>query len=263
MSATTETQRRAVISARPNRTLLVFHAEKLHDDAVWGRVLPIATALAEEGIRLTFFVFPYRAEVVGADLTPRVRELDGLGHEIAQHTHFYAGKTFMTDRKTDDLSDANVTACIHRDADRLRAMGAEPRGFTAGAWQLPEKALETLRSLGFEYDCSARHPQPRAQTSNPHHRWLAEADIYSPNAHPLVILPTTCSLGGWFKWGRRVVLTGPPDYQMVYLHDYDLLATRTRLLLTTFLRLRRSRMDIDARELAGKVLAASGNREEG
>ena len=99
MSATAENQRASLIGARPDRTLLVFHAEKLHEDAVWGRVLPIAEALAEDGIRLTFFVFPYRAEVVGADLTPRVRELDGLGHEIAQHTHFYAGKSFMTDRR--------------------------------------------------------------------------------------------------------------------------------------------------------------------
>ena len=86
------------------------------------------TALAEDGIALTFFVFPYRAEAVGADLTARVRELKELGHEIAQHTHFYAGKSFLTEQKSDDFSDGNVVACLERDADTLRAMGVEPRG---------------------------------------------------------------------------------------------------------------------------------------
>jgi hypothetical protein len=255
---TAESQRRSVIRARPDRTLLVFHAEKLHEDPVWGRVLPIARHMSRDGVRLTFFVFPYRADAVGADLAPRVRELDRLGHEIAQHTHFYAGTSFLTDQKADDLSDANVTACIQRDADRLRAMGAEPRGFTAGAWQLPEAALETLATQGFEYDCSARHPEPAARPVNPHHRWLTEAELFRGDRGALVMLPTTCSLGGWFKWGRRVLVAGPPDYQMVYLHDYDLLEGRTRFLLTAFLRLRGARMDIDARELASDVLAAAG-----
>ena len=77
----------------------------------------------------------------------------------------------------------------------------------------------------------ARHPQPGSKPFNPHHRWLTEAESYSRDGDPLLLLPTTCSLGQWFKWGRRTVLAGPPDYQMVYLHDYDLLASRTRLML--------------------------------
>ena len=137
-------------------------------------------------------------------------------------------------------------------------MGVEPRGFTAGAWQLPKAALETLLSLGFEYDASGRHPQPGSKPVNPHHRWLVEAGSYSRNGRSLVLLPTTCSLGQWFRWGRRTVITGPPDYQMVYLHDYDLLASRTPLMLGAFLRLRRSRMDIDARALATDVRVEQG-----
>ena len=65
---------------------------------------------------------------------------------------------------------------------------------------------------------------------NSHHRWLTEATSYSRDGR-LVLLPTTCSLGQWFKWRRRTVIADPPDYQMVYLHDYDLLASRTRLML--------------------------------
>jgi hypothetical protein len=252
-----------VIGARPERTLLVFHAEKLHEDAVWDRVLPIARALSEDRIRLTFFVFPYRADAVGADLAPRVRELDRLGHEIAQHTHFYAGTSFLTDRKADDLSDANVAACIHRDFERLRQIGVTPRGFTAGAWQLPEAALRALVGLGFVYDCSARHPDLTVETSNPHHRWFAEVGIHGRDGARLVMLPTTTSLGGWFKRARTATVVGPPAYQMIYLHDYDLLASRTRFLLSWFLRLRRGRMEIDARELAGDVLAAAAKRGAG
>jgi hypothetical protein len=260
MSVTAESRRRVTVAERSDRTLLVFHAERLHDDPVWRRVLPLARTLAEDGIAVTFFVFPYRAEAVGADLAPRVRELAELGHEIAQHTHFYAGKSFLTERKYDDLSDANVIACLERDLDALRAMGVEPRGFTAGAWQLPEVGLEALLSLGFQYDCSARHPQPGIERLNGHHRWLDGPSVYSGDAGRLLLLPTTCSLGGWFKSRHKRGLPAPPDYQMVYLHDYDLLASRTRLMLRTFLRLRRRRMDIDAQALASDFLAARSER---
>ena len=154
----------------PNRTLLVFHAERLHDDSVWRRVLPVATALAEGGIRLTFFVFPYRAEAVGADLARSRARAEALGHEVGQHTHFYAGKSFLTEHKSDDFSDGNVVACLERDADALRAMGVKLRGFTAGAWQLPDAALNALLDLGFEYDClcppsAAWRPAPQRAPS--------------------------------------------------------------------------------------------------
>ncbi len=261
MSATAESPRPEVIDARPERTLLVFHAEKLHEDPVWELVLPVARRLSEAGIRVTFFVFPFRADAVGADLAPRVRELDGLGHEIAQHTHFYAGTSFLTAQKADDLSDANVGACINRDFERLLRIGVEPCGFTAGAWQLPEAGLEALAALGFEYDCSTRHPHPTLDRSNRHHCWNTEAGLHGRDGARLVMLATTCSLGGWVKWGRRTTTIGPPNYQMVYLHDYDLLATRTRLLLACFLRLRRKRMTIAAGELAREILSASPTPE--
>lgn len=39
----------------------------------------------------------------------------------------------------------------------------------------------------------------------------------------LLCLLTTCSLGEWFKWGRKVTAEGALLHQPVYLHDYDLL----------------------------------------
>ena len=163
MSVTAESQRRVTVGDRPDRTLLVFHAERLHDDPVWGRVLPIATALAESGIRLTFFVFPYRAEAVGADLTPRVRELRELGHEIAQHTHFYAGKSFLTEQKSDDLSDANVVACLERDADTpagdgRRAARVHRRRLAAAGGGIGDAARPGVRVRRLRSPSAARRP---------------------------------------------------------------------------------------------------------
>ena len=70
---------------------LAFHAEKLHDDRVWRRVQPVARWMSARGIRATFFVYPFRAQVANRDITQRVQALAALGHEIGQHTHFYDG----------------------------------------------------------------------------------------------------------------------------------------------------------------------------
>ena len=209
MSVTAESRRRVTVGDRPDRTLLVFHAERLHDDAVWRRVLPIATALAADGIRLTFFVFPYRAEAVGADLAPRVRELGELGHEIAQHTHFYAGKSFLTEQKFDDLSDANVVACLERDADTLRVMGVEPRGFTAGAWQAAGGGIGGVARPGFEYDCSARHPQPGVQAPQRAPSVARRSRVYSGDAGRLA--PASDDLQPWRLVQVEAQDAGRPD----------------------------------------------------
>lgn len=244
--------------AHPDRTLLAFHAEKLHDDEVWRRTLSVAQALADDGVRLTFFVYTYRADFVGADVTKRVRELDTLGHEIAQHTHFYTD-TPVTGEKSDDLSNANVAACIRRDFERLLTMAPAPRGFTSGAFLFPDGMLDVLSDLGFRYDSSTCHPRGRASSSNPQRRWLAAPKLSADGAKRLVCLPTSCSLGQWFKWGRRTLVAGSPSYQMVYLHDYDLVVPKTRLLLGLFLRLRQSRMDIGAKELSDSFATVPGS----
>jgi peptidoglycan/xylan/chitin deacetylase (PgdA/CDA1 family) len=214
---------------------LSFHAEKIHHDGVWRRLLDVAERTAKRGIKATFFVYPFPADVIGRDITARVKALSGLGHEIAQHTHFYAGTEIKRPDKADDLSDANVIHCLERDLDTLRRMSVEPKGFTAGAWICNETVLDSLARLGFAYDCSARFPKRNRPTEGVAAQWLSSPEIRTMRWGRLVRLPTTCSLGEWFLWGRRVEVPGPFPYRLVYLHDYDLLNARVRLILRLLL----------------------------
>ncbi|MEM4188090.1 MAG: hypothetical protein QXN56_02860 [Candidatus Hadarchaeum sp.] len=216
-------------------TALVFHAEKLHDDHVWKRVIKIARWTTRQGMRLTFFVYPFRAQVEGKEIAERVRSLAALGHEIGQHTHFYAGSKVDKPDKATDLSQANIRHCLFRDFEVLRSLGVQPRGFVAGAWIVNEVVWDTLIELGFGYDCSARFPKGAGVRVSPYHRWLGMPQFYIREMGRLLCLPTTCSLGEWFKWGRTVTTVGYLPYQLVYLHDYDLLSTPNCLLPWLFL----------------------------
>jgi len=233
---------------------LVFHAEKLHDERVWRRVESVARWLAVQGHQATFFVYPFRAQVAGQDITDRVQTLATLGHEIGQHTHFYAGTKIDTPEKVNDLRAANVVQCLHRDYETLRCMGYTPQAFTAGAWLVDETVLDTLVALGFIYDCSARFPKPQGMTSVPHHRWLVSPQLYSNAQGCLLCLPTTCSLGEWWKWGRSMQQAKDHiSYQIVYTHDYDLLSLHTYVLLWSFLLMTHRRRLVSASPLVKKL----------
>jgi polysaccharide deacetylase len=221
----------------PVSRILAFHAEKLHDDRVWQRVQRVAQWMSCKRVKATFFVYPYRAQVVAQDISDRVRMLSDLGHEVGQHTHFYAGTKIDKPGKVDDLSDANISRCLHRDFETLQHMGHTPKGFTAGAWFVNEAILDTLTTLGFTYDCSARFPQPKTITSLPFHRWLQTPQPYVNPGGRMLCLPTLCSLGEWYKWGRKTQIGGQVPYQLVYLHDYDLLPLYKYLSLWCFLRI--------------------------
>jgi len=217
--------------------VLAFHAEKLHDDLVWNWVKPIARWMSVRDIRATFFVYAFRAQIANRDITDRVQTLASLGHEIGQHTHFYAGTKVDKPEKVNDLSEANIVHCLYRDFQRLAEMGFTPNGFTAGAWLVDRTVLDTLVKLGFSYDCSAQFPKPRHMTVSSYHRRLRSPELYANAQGELLCLPTTCSLGEWFKWGRKIRIDGKVPYQLIYLHDYDLLSFRNRLLVSWFLRI--------------------------
>ncbi len=205
---------------------LAFHTEKLHDDCVWHRVEAAARWLTRRRIGATFFVYPFRAETAGRDIRDRVQSLAALGHEIGQHTHFYAGARVAKHEKADDFSETNIVRCLRRDFETLQRIGCRPIGFTAGAWVVNKVVLNTLVELGFLYDCSARFPKPAGIVSTPYHRWLERPQQYANILGSLLCLPTTCSLGEWFRWGRKVEVGGAVPYQLVCLHDYDLLSYR-------------------------------------
>ena len=214
---------------------LALHAEKLHDDDIWHRIERVARWTGRRGVKTTFFVYPFPAQVAGKDVTNRVRAIEMLGHEIGQHTHFYAGRKIDKPEKVTDLSEANIIHCLHRDFNTLRQMGTPPQGFTAGAWFINETVLDTLSELGFVYDCSSRFPKPKETTKSLYHRWLRSPEFYASVRGRVLCLPTTCSLGEWFRWGRYVKNHGSNPYRLVYLHDYDLLAFKSYLAIWVFL----------------------------
>lgn len=217
---------------------LAFHAERLHEQRVWNKVKRVAGWMAEHNMKATFFVYPFPAAVAGKGISERVQWLGSLGHEIAQHTHFYAGTKIEKHEKRDDLSKANVIHCLRRDFETLKGFGFRPKGFTAGSWFVNNVVLDALVELGFVYDCSAQFP--RLKTSGPvpnNNRWLRAPQYYSNSHGRILCLPTTCSLGEWFKWGRKLRHESDQFYQIVYLHDYDLLSLKRSLLLFGFVRM--------------------------
>jgi len=122
---------------------LAFHVEKLHGDCVWKRVEKVARWTIRQRTKLTFFIYPFQAQVVRKDIAERVRALAALGPEVGQHTHFYAGTKIDKPDKVNDLSQANIMYCIRRDFETLSSMGIQPKGFTAGAWIVNEAVLDT------------------------------------------------------------------------------------------------------------------------
>jgi peptidoglycan/xylan/chitin deacetylase (PgdA/CDA1 family) len=214
---------------------IAFHAERLHDDRTWSYVERAARWMERRNIRATFFVYPFRAVVAGKDIKDRVRVVAALGHEIGQHTHFYRGVRIDKHDKVNDLSRANIDHCLRRDFEALKRIGVAPKAFTAGAWLVNPTVRDSLVKLQFVYDCSAQFPKPNPTALLSDHSWLRSPRFHSNERGRVLCLPTTCSLGEWFKWGRRVGTEGALPYQLVYLHDYDLLSWRNRLLLSSFL----------------------------
>jgi peptidoglycan/xylan/chitin deacetylase (PgdA/CDA1 family) len=231
----------------------VVHAEKLHDDAVWQRVDRIVRRMAKQGRQATFFVYPFRAQVAGQNINERVRALSAMGHEIGQHTHFYKGSKIDKPDKVNDFSQDNIAYCLRRDFETLRQMGMTPKGFTAGAWFLNETVWDTLIELGLDYDCSVRFPKPHSPSNFPYFRWQKSASVYTNAKGSLLIIPTTCSLAERFRWGRKVIMDDSEPYQLIYLHDYDLLSAKKYALLWFFLTFGERVRFIEVRALAEQI----------
>ena len=204
---------------------LAFHTERLHDDRVWKRLLLILAIMRHLGSRATFFVYPFRAVVSGRDISDRVRAL-AVDHkqEIGQHTHFYAGSSLAKPNKRNDLTPENIRNCIERDFEWLCRI-SKPKGFTSGGWIVTDNVYPVLIDLGFDYDCSARVPALRKGRETAPNLWLTAAEKRVIQDRPLILVPTTHTLRNRLLANRRLTncLKAGAGYQLVYLHDYDLL----------------------------------------
>ena len=216
---------------------LAFHTERLHDDRVWKRLLMILAVMRRRGSKATFFVYPFRAVVEEMDISDRVKALAvDYQQEIGQHTHFYAGSLVDQPDKCTDLSPENIRTCLERDFEWLCRI-SQPRGFTAGGWIVTESVLGSLADLGFAYDCSARIPSLRKGEESSPNLWLAGAEKRLIQDRPLMLVPTTHTLKSSLLGSRclTVPLKAGDQYQLVYLHDHDLL--RLPVFLGLFLQL--------------------------
>jgi peptidoglycan/xylan/chitin deacetylase (PgdA/CDA1 family) len=200
----------------------VVHAERLNRDQVWDRTLQVLDLLEAAGGRGTLFVHPFEAIQTGFDLAPRIEELLARGHEIAQHTHFYAPKALGDlGKPLADTSRENVLRCLDRDHAELVRCGADPRGFTSGGWLIDDTAIAWVTERGFRFDCSYRsfdlhYENPRAARGQATRPVLAGS---------VIRLPTTMTLreaaAGLHRRGGVMKLKDL-SYQLVYTHDHDL-----------------------------------------
>jgi peptidoglycan/xylan/chitin deacetylase (PgdA/CDA1 family) len=137
---------------------LTVHAERHERDPVWDAVRRALDRIESRGVRVTFFVHPFRAIRAEIDIADRIRELAERGHEIAQHTHFYAehDETVAGVRKRTHLAPTVIESSLARDRDYLVDAGFTPPGFVSGGWAIHTAIFEWLDAHGYSYDCSYR-----------------------------------------------------------------------------------------------------------
>ena len=202
-----------------------LHAERLERDDVWRRTDAFLHRLERRGVRATVFVHPRSAIAAGVGLRPRIGALLHRGHEIGQHTHFYADDDGEGKPQT-DLSPENVRRSLDRDHRYLTDAGADPRGFVAGAWAIVDGVTPWLRDHGFTYDASVRafplsyDPGAAARGDG----WTA-AEI----EHGIVRLPTTAPISRAVRGPVPSARVADTEYELLYLHDYDLMRLGPRL----------------------------------
>jgi peptidoglycan/xylan/chitin deacetylase (PgdA/CDA1 family) len=226
------------------------HAERLERDDVWRRTDAFLHRLERSGGRATVFVHPRSAIATGADLGPRIRALLERGHEIGQHTHFYADEE-EEGKPLSDFSADGVRRCLERDHRLLCNAGAEPRGFVAGAWAIVDAVGPWLRGHGFAYDASVRaFPLSyKSDTTSRGDGWNA-----AEKEDGIVQLPTTAPVSAILRGRLRRARVGDVEYELLYVHDHDLLRARSRAATAALLATGRHVRWTTAAELAARAV---------
>jgi peptidoglycan/xylan/chitin deacetylase (PgdA/CDA1 family) len=108
------------------------------------RGLPrILDLLDERGLRATFYVPGYTAELYPQE----IGEIRRSGHEIGHHGYLH--------ERPDTLSPEQERAVMEKGIEALdRAVGVRPVGYRSPAWEITPTTLELLGELGFLYDSS-------------------------------------------------------------------------------------------------------------
>lgn len=215
----------------PRCVCLTVHAERLHEDAVWRALGRLLAVVERRSGAATFLVSPLRASVARVDLGPRLRELADRGHEIGQHTHYYALAEVTAGpvrfEKRTDVSPANVRRCLDHDHARLTAAGIRPRTFVAGAWESPPAAHAWLVEHHFRFDLTRRTFALRYPGRPPSPGTPGDPSILPGG---LLDIPTNGTVLHALQ--RHALGTSPArPYAVWYVHDYDLHHLRHRAAL--------------------------------
>lgn len=165
----------------------------LHDDDRPLDVEMAANVLAERGVRATFFI-PGALLSNANPLTPVLRALPRLGHEVGSHSlrHDHA--------EIEALRHATTRAGVAFLADAHACFkdfyGAPTTLFRSPVWcQLGEPALDELLRLGYEIDSSATPQRLQILTSRPFARgwhWSPRSPHFIRGG--LLEIPTTSAL---------------------------------------------------------------------
>ena len=202
-----------------------MHAERLEVDRVWSHTDALLRRLERRGGRATLFVHPFSAIEAGADLGPKLRSLVERGHEIAQHTHYYAPRPAGSTAKPVSLVDPeNVVRCLDRDLAYLREAGmdtARVRGRWLGHHDRRDRLAPGARVLPTTRACA----RSRSPTSTPA-RSPATDGSGRPTRTAWFVCPTTTPVARSFRRGSWPISIGVGRYDMAYIHDYDLLRPR-------------------------------------
>lgn len=255
------------ISGSVDLLSVTMHAEHLERDDVWMRVSSTARDLGRRRIPITFFVHPFHAIRAGFDLRPRLEQLLVGGHEIGQHTHYYGRyeETPAGVRKETSLDPDTVERCLDRDHAYLRTAGITPAGYVSGGWAIPDGLFGWLRERAFAYDCSFR--SYRLPYANP--ASLPGDDATVPfRVDGLLEIPTTARMSAWLRaratGSARSLTAGRVRYELVYLHDTDLLHGPKRAMLRRLVPLLvRRRRPVAVGELASIVADELGGGHDG
>ena len=109
---------------------------------------------------------------------------------------------------------------------QLSDAGATPRGFVAGAWAIVDEVTPWLRDHGFAYDASVR-AFPLSYDAGA--AWRGNGWTGTEIEEGLVRLPTTAPVSRAVRGRVPRARIAETEYELLYLHDYDLLRRSHRL----------------------------------
>jgi polysaccharide deacetylase family protein (PEP-CTERM system associated) len=215
--------------------LVPRHAWGSMESRVVGNTERILEMFEEEGVRGTFFVLGWVAE-----RHPRlVREIAGLGHEIASHGYEH--------RLVYDMTPAAFRADIRRSKDLLEsAASRRVFGYRAPSYSVTSRslwALDILIEEGFVYDASIFpiHHDRYGIPVSPRHPYVLNrsAALVEAPASTVRWGPFNLPIGGggyfrilpyaWTRWGIRRLNEVERLPAIFYLHPWEIDPDQPRL----------------------------------